>query len=122
MNAADKSAIEKLLAVVPAWRGVTSAAKAVNLADYELLHCGPPSDPCNALVTPILNSAAVACVYEGWAQTLTEADHLIGSGKVKFSPAQDRNIVTPMAAVVSPSMKLTEFVDLNAPNHLLGRH
>jgi hypothetical protein len=118
MNAADKSAIEKILAVVPAWRGVTSAAKAVNLADYELLHCGPPSDPCNVLVAPILNSAAVACVYEGWAQTLTEADHLIKSGKVKFSPAQDRNIVTPMAAVVSPSMKLTEFVDLNAPNHL----
>ena len=41
MNAPDKFAIEKLLAVVPAWRGVTSAAKAVNLADYELLHCGP---------------------------------------------------------------------------------
>jgi len=118
MNASDQSAIEKLLAVVPAWQGVTSAAKAVNLADYELLHCGPPANPSYALVTPILNSAAVACVYEGWAQTLAEADHLIASGNVKLSPAQDRNIVTPMAAVVSPSMKLTEFVDLNAPNRL----
>jgi hypothetical protein len=118
MNDADKKAVDKLLAVVPAWSRVTTARDAIDLPDHTLLHCGPPAKPSRALVTPILNSAAVACVYEGWAKTLDEADQLIASGRIKFAPAQDRNVATPMAAVVSPSMKLTEFVDLNDASRL----
>jgi len=116
MNDADKKAVDKLLAVVPAWSRVTTARDAMALPDHTLLHCGPPANPSLSLVTPILNSAAVACVYEGWAKTLEEADELIGSGFITCEPAQDRNVATPMAAVVSPSMKLTEFVDLNDPS------
>ncbi|MDA1324667.1 MAG: DUF1116 domain-containing protein [Proteobacteria bacterium] len=115
MNTADTVAIKKLLAVVPAWNRVTTAAEAIGLSGRTLLHCGPPADPPNDLVIPILNSAAVACVYEGWAKTLEEATELIASGGVAFIAAQDRNVATPMAAVVSPSMKLLEFVDLNEP-------
>ncbi|NKB22735.1 MAG: DUF1116 domain-containing protein [Alphaproteobacteria bacterium] len=118
MIAADKQAVDKLLAVVPAWQRVTTAAEALNLADHTLLHCGPPSNPSHALVTPILNSAAVACVYEGWAKTLEDADAMIAGGGIKFEPAQDWNVATPMAAVVSPSMKLTEFADLNDLNRV----
>jgi hypothetical protein len=115
MNAADTLAIKKLLAVAPAWHRVTNAADAFGLSGQTLLHCGPPADPPNDLVIPILNSAAVACVYEGWAKTLEDATDLIASGAVAFLSAQDRCIATPMAAVVSPSMKLLEFVDLNEP-------
>jgi hypothetical protein len=118
MNDADKEAVDKILAVVPAWSRVTTARDAINLPDHTLLHCGPPAEPSQALVTPILNSAAVACVYEGWAKTLDDADQLIDSGSIKFEPAQGRNVATPMAAVVSPSMKLTEFADLNDPSRL----
>ena len=118
MNDADKKSVDKMLAVVPAWSRVTTARDALDLPDHTLLHCGPPATPSHALVTPILHSAAVACVYEGWAKTLDEADQLIGSGSIAFEPAQDRNVATPMAAVISPSMKLTEFTDLNDFNHL----
>ena len=118
MNDADKMAVDKLLAVVPAWSRVTTAREAMGLPDHTLLHCGPPANSSQGLVTPILNSAAVACVYEGWAKTLDEADQLIDSGLIKFEPAQDLNVATPMAAVVSRSMKLTEFADRNDPNHL----
>ena len=118
MNDADKKSVDKMLAVVPAWSRVTTARDALDLPDHTLLHCGPPATPSHALVTPILHSAAVACVYEGWAKTLDEADQLIGSGSIAFEPAQDRNVATPMAAVISPSMKLTEFTDLNDLNHL----
>ena len=118
MNQADKSAVEKLLSVVPAWQCVTTGAEAFDLPDHTLLHCGPPTETGKTLVTPILNSAAVACVYEGWAPTLEEADRLIDSGGISFEPAQDRNVATPMAAVVSPSMKLTEFTDLSDPSRL----
>lgn len=117
MNAADTQAMEKLLAVAPAWSRVAVAGEAIGFSGRTLLHCGPPTVPHHRLVIPILNSAAVACVYEGWAETLEEATELIAAGEVAFKPAQDRNVATPMAAVVSPSMKVLEFSDLHRPSH-----
>ena len=117
MNKADQLAMKKILSVVPAWTRVVSAKEAIGLADCSLLHCGPPAKPMNDLVTPILNSAAVACVFEGWAPNLDEADKMISAGEIEFLAAQDYNVVTPMAAVVSSSMKLTEFSDLNNAGH-----
>lgn len=108
---ADKQALERLLAVQPAWTGIKTAQEAVGLEPYTLLHSGPPAE--TAHVTPTLNSAAVACVFEGWASTLDEADKLVASGKVRFEPAQDRNVATPLAAVVSSSMQVIELSDLN---------
>ncbi len=115
VTAEDSQAVDRLLAVVPAWTGMSTAADAVGLKARTLLHCGPPADPHHALVIPTLNSATVACVYEGWASTLEEADELLRSGEVRFEPAQDRNVATPMAAVVSPSMQLIEISDLSDP-------
>ncbi len=117
VTANDSQSIEQLLSVAPAWSGMPTAADAIGLETHTLLHCGPPADPHNALVTPTLNSAAIACVYEGWAGTLDEADELIESGEVHFEPAQDRNVATPMAAVVSQSMRMIEISDLNNPSH-----
>ncbi len=108
-------ALERLLGAAPAWTGVTTAADAVGLKPHTLLHSGPPAEPAHALVIPTLNSAAVACVFEGWANDLGEADALIASGEVRFEAAQDRNVATPLAAVVSPSMRVVEFTDLNDP-------
>ena len=117
MNSADNLAIEKMVSVVPAWQRVTTAKEAFGLVDRTLLHCGPPANSINNLVKPILNSAAVACVFEGWASTLEEADEMIDAGEINFQAAQDLNVVTPMAAVVSSSMKLTEFCDMNNTDH-----
>ena len=83
MNAADERALARLLAATPAWSRVATAAEAIGLEDRVLLHCGPPADPPHNLVIPILNSAAVACVYEGWARTLEEADAMIAARKAK---------------------------------------
>ena len=88
-----------------------TAADALQLESHTLLHCGPPADPPHALVVPILNSAAVACVFEGWATDLDEAAALVRSGSIRFLPAQDHLVATPMAAVVSPSMRLIEMTD-----------
>lgn len=109
MHDADAGALEKLFAARPAWTGVKTAADAVGLENRTLLHSGPPVDP--APVIPTLNSAAVACVFEGWAGDLDEADALIASGGVRFAPAQDRMVATPLAAVVSPSMQVVELSD-----------
>lgn len=109
MHDADAQALEKLFAARPAWTGVKTAADAIGLERHTLLHSGAPAGPVP--VTPTLNSAAVACVFEGWAADLDEADALIASGAVRFAPAQDRMVATPLAAVVSPSMQLVELSD-----------
>ena len=109
---ADCRSAESLTAVEPAWSGMRTATDALGLEEHTLLHCGPPASPPHALVAPILNSAAVACVFEGWADGLDEALALVQSGSIRFEPAQDRRVATPMAAVVSPSMLLIEMLDL----------
>lgn len=109
---ADQHAVDALTAVEPAWTGMRTAADALGLESHTLLHCGPPAVPAHALVTPVLNSAAVACVFEGWANDLDEATVLVHSGSIRFMPAQDHLVATPMAAVVSPSMRMIEMTDL----------
>ena len=109
---ADRRAAEALVAVEPAWTGMRTAADALGLEAHTLLHCGPPAAGPHALVRPVLNSAAVACVFEGWADDLDEALARVCSGSIRFEPAQDRRVATPMAAVVSPSMQLIEIGDL----------
>ncbi len=109
---ADVRAVAALIAVRPAWTGMRTAADALQIQSHTLLHCGPPADPPHALVQPVLNSAAVACVFEGWADDLDEAIELVGSGSIRFLPAQDHRVATPMATVVSPSMRLIEMTDL----------
>ena len=113
LTEADQHAAEALTAVEPAWTGMRTAADALGLETHTLLHCGPPAVPAHMLVQPIMNSAAVACVFEGWADGLDEAIALVRSGAIRFVPAQDRLVVTPMAAVVSPSMQIIEMTDLN---------
>ena len=112
LTEADRQAVDALTAVEPAWTGMRTAADALGLKTRTLLHCGPPATPAHALVPPILNSAAVACVFEGWADDLDEAMELVRSGSIRFLPAQDHRAATPMAAVVSPSMRMIEMSDL----------
>ena len=84
INEADQQAVDALVAAQPAWTGIRTAADAVGLAPRTLLHCGPPANPSHALVVPTLNSAAVACVFEGWAGDLEEGLALVRSGDIRF--------------------------------------
>ena len=99
---ADKNAIQSFFRAEPAWYGILSAKDAIGQKDYTLLHSGPPMT--GEKTTTTLNSAAVACVFEGWAKNFSEADELIKSEKITFQPAQDYGVATPLAAVVSPSI------------------
>ena len=107
----DAVAAEALVSIRPAWTGMPRAAEALDLPAFTLLHAGPPADPPHDLVAPTLNSGAVACVFEGWADSLDEGLALVRSGRIRFEPAQDHGVATPMAAVVSPSMRLIEMCD-----------
>ena len=109
MHPADQAALERLFAARPSWTGIARARDVISLDGKVLLHSGPPFG--GAPIAPTLNSASVACVFEGWAADLNEADALIASGSVTFVSAQDRNVATPLAAVVSPSQQVIVMED-----------
>lgn len=112
---ADRTALARALAVVPVWRGMTTAREAVGLAEDGLLHAGPAFDRPDEIAGPILNSAAVAAVFEGLAGDFEEARARIGRGEIALGPAQDRGIVLPLASVLSASMALHVVADAGAP-------
>lgn len=111
-RAANARAAARLLACQPAWSAVRNARDALGLPDRTLLHAGPPlSDPCRP-PAPLLSSAVLACLHEGWANDMPTAEWLVRTGNVRLRPAQDFGAVTPLAAVLSPSTALVEISDM----------
>jgi hypothetical protein len=114
---ANQRALARLYAVRPYWQAVARARDAIGLPDFTLLHAGPPyTDPCDP-APPVLSSAVLCCLYEKWATTEAQAEQLIASGHVKLLSAQSLGVVTPLAAVVSPSSTLVEVADPRDPSH-----
>jgi len=114
-NDANAAALRRMAAVRPHWQAVRPAAEALGLPDRTLLHAGPPyADPCRP-AAPVLSSAVLCCLYEGWAATADEAVQLIADGRVQLRPAQAYGAVMPLAAVVSPRSTLVEVADAAAP-------
>ena len=97
------SGLAALLAVRPQWTMLAAASTLIPLKDRWLLHAGPPLADALSPPAPLLSSAVLACLYEGWAATEEEAEVLLRSGEIRLVPAQDHCCVTPLAAVVSPS-------------------
>ena len=113
LNQSDSDAIDAMLAVRPIWRGQRLASDAVSLPANTLLHAGPVFSSPGEICKPILNSACVAAVFEGLTIDFDRAAEQIASGEIKLKPAQDFNVVTPLAAVVSSHMWLHEIADEN---------
>ncbi|MCW1822303.1 hypothetical protein A5731_01800 [Mycolicibacterium conceptionense] len=105
LSAADTVAGAAMLATEPHWAGLARAAD-VTGADRCLWHAGPPFPDWSVVPLPVRNSLALACIYEGWAATLDDAWRLLASGDVEYAPAQDHQLVVPLAGVISPSMAL----------------
>lgn len=95
--------LQALTAARPVWTRVARASDELALPGRTLLHAGPPFADPRKPCAPVLSSAVLACLYEGWAGTDEEAERLIASGEVQLVPAQSQRCVTPLAAIVSPS-------------------
>jgi len=118
---ANHAALERLYAARPQWHSVRCARDAVRLPDRTLLHAGPPYSDPRQPSAPVLSSAVLCCLYEGWARTESEAEQLIANGTVKLVPAQSYGVVTPLAAVISPTTSLVEVSDAAAASGVMGR-
>jgi hypothetical protein len=68
-----------------------------------ILHAGPPIK-WEHMCGPTRGAVMGALIYEGLAQGEKEANKLVESGTIEFSPCHHHHTVGPMAGVVSPSM------------------
>ena len=112
---ANARALSRVHAVHPQWRGVVAARDAVRLPDFTLLHAGPPFEDPRRPSAPVRSSAVLCCLYEAWATDEAHAERLIAQGEVRLESAQSFGVVTPLAAVISPSSALVEVTDAHAP-------
>ncbi|WP_454873471.1 DUF1116 domain-containing protein [Paraburkholderia xenovorans] len=110
---ANALALSRIHAVRPRWSGVVAAREAVKLPEFTLLHAGPPFDDAHKPSAPVLSSAVLCCLYEGWAKDEAHAERLIAQGEVRLESAQSYGVVTPLAAVISPRALLVEVSDAN---------
>ncbi|WP_250469808.1 DUF1116 domain-containing protein [Caballeronia sp. GAFFF2] len=116
MRADDTThALRRVHAVRPQWSGVMAARSAVALPEFALLHAGPPFDDARKPSAPVLSSAVLCCIHEGWARDEARAEELIARGEVRLECAQSYDVVTPLAAVISPRTMLVEVSDANDP-------
>lgn len=111
LHPADRLAFDRAMVTQPVWNRFNTAAEALALPHNVLLHAGPAFAAPDLITAPILNSACVAAVYEGIARDFDQAEAMIMAAEIELKPAQDHDVVTPLAAVVSASMPLHTVYD-----------
>lgn len=110
LHPADRLAFDRAMVSQPVWNQFTTGAD-LGIAKNVLLHAGPAFLQVQDITVPILNSASIAAVYEGLAPDFDTAVAMIAAGEIRLEPAQNHDVVTPLAAVVSASMPLHVIYD-----------
>ena len=117
-SAATQASYKKLIAVVPALTRIAKLEEMLpGLPDRALLHAGPPFRDMDRLPRPMINSLIAAAKHEGWAETEEEVLSQLQKSELHLLPAQDFDVVTPLAFIVGPSMYSLEVKDMAAPTH-----
>lgn len=106
-----------LKTVMPFWTGVRQLKQVLPQQTRLVLHAGPPFRNVAELPQAILNSVLTGIQYEGWAPDKAAAQALLEEGGVQLAPAQDYDVVVPLAGVVTPSMYMIEVSDAHQPEH-----
>jgi hypothetical protein len=101
--AANRTAVERLMAAGSQLVDVRPAREVLELPDRTLLHSGPPIAWADAS-GPLRGALLGAVLFEEWASTVEEAEQLLASGGVALDPCHHHRTVGPMAGVTSPSM------------------
>jgi hypothetical protein len=101
--AANRTAVERVMAAGSVLVDVRPAREVLDLPDRMLLHAGPPIEWADAS-GPLRGAFIGACLYEGWADSEESAQRLLAAGEIRLDPCHHHRTVGPMAGVVSPSM------------------
>ncbi len=74
-----------------------------NMTPNTILHSGAPITP-DRMCSSQRGAVAGALIYEGLAEDLPAAYHLLDSGDIDIAPCHNHDAVAPMAGIISPSM------------------
>ena len=101
--AANRTAVELVLSSGSVLIDVRPAREVIGLRDRMLLHSGPPLTWATAS-GPMRGALIGACLFEGWATDVEDAERILGAGEIALDPCHHHRTVGPMAGVTSPSM------------------
>jgi hypothetical protein len=101
--AANRLAVERMLAATAHLVDVRQARDVLGLTAGEFLHAGPPVGWDRAS-GPLRGAVIGAALFEGLADDPQAATALAAAGQITLEPCHHRSAVGPMAGVVSPSM------------------
>ncbi|MGY1591928.1 DUF1116 domain-containing protein [Geodermatophilus sp. SYSU D00708] len=101
--AANRTAVERVMAAGSRLVDVRPARDVLGLPDRTLLHAGPPIAWADAS-GPLRGALIGACLFEGWADSVEEAERVLAAGEIALDPCHHHRAVGPMAGVTSPSM------------------
>ncbi|WP_406277814.1 DUF1116 domain-containing protein [Embleya sp. NBC_00896] len=109
-EAANKVAIERVLASTPHLVDVKPASEALGLTPGQFRHAGPPIDWERAS-GPMRGALIGAVLFEGLADSPEAAEKFLAEGRAELDSCHHHRAVGPMAGVVSPSMWMFELED-----------
>jgi hypothetical protein len=113
IEAANKVAIERMLAAHPVFVDVGTAAETIpGFTPKTILHAGPPVTWEN-MCGPMQGAVIGALMHEGRASNEEEARRVAASGEYQFAPCHHYDAVGPMAGVISASMPVIVVEDKN---------
>jgi len=100
---ANAQAVEKFMEARPVAITLAKALEIVpGMHENMLLHAGPPVT-FERMSGPTRGAMIGALLFEGKAKNPEEAEKLLKSGKIEFSPCHEHMCAAPMAGVISPS-------------------
>lgn len=113
-SGAEAIAAARVGAVQPVLGRISSVRDVLPGIDRTVWHAGPPYARAELIPRPVLNSMCVACVFESWADDVTDAERLLLAGDVRTAAAQDHDLLVPLAGVLTPSMAVLDISDAHA--------
>ncbi|WP_304308434.1 DUF1116 domain-containing protein [Pseudacidovorax intermedius] len=113
---ADAAGFEALVKTAPVLSDLLPAGEAFSFPDRTVLHAGPPFETTAPIPAAVLNSAAAAAVFEGWAADRDDALERLRGGDIAFGAAQDHRCAVPLASVLSPSQCVQVVFDAHHPD------
>jgi hypothetical protein len=104
VDAANATAVERLLAAQPRLEGIRVAGEVLpGMGRRTILHAGPPIE-WKRMCGPMQGAIIGAILFEGWAGTAAQAKAQAAGGEIEFAPCHHHAAAGPMAGIVSPSM------------------
>ena len=104
IDEANQLVVQAMRNADPVAVDIQPAGKVVpRLEGRMILHAGPPLDFVH-MSDPVRGAAAGAVLFEGWADSLQQADELLRTGAITFDSCHHHDAVGPMGGITSPSM------------------